>query len=92
MTGLASTDDLVVIHCNGRHPTAGRRMAGVALIAGENVSTGFIRLAGSDNAIVAALAGAQRFVVINRGSRHPGGGHVTGVADITGENVRVALA
>ena len=87
MTGRAATDDLVVIHCNGRHPTARRCVTGVALIAGANVSTGFIRLAGSGDAIMTALAGAQRFVVINGGRRHPGGGHMTGVTDITGKNM-----
>ena len=92
MTGRAATDDLVVIHCNGRHPTARRCVTGVALIAGANVSTGFIRLAGSGDAIMTALAGAQRFVVVNGGRGYPGGGHVTGVTDITSENMRRTLA
>ena len=92
VTGRAATDDLVVIHCNGRHPTAGRCVTGVALIAGANVRRCRISLTRSNDAIVTTLTGALGFVVINRRRRHPGGGHVTGVTDITGENMCRTLA
>ena len=92
MTGRAATDDLVVIHCNSRHPTTGRCVTGVALIAGANVRRCRISLTRSNDAIVTTLTGALGFVVINRRRRHPGGGHVTGVTDITGENMCRTLA
>ena len=87
MAGCTGTDDLVVIHRNGRHPATGGRMAGVALVTTVDVRTGLIRLTGGDHPVVTTLAGTLGFIVIYGRDEHPERIDVTGFAQITGENM-----
>ena len=51
-----------------------------------------ILLTGGNHPIVTTLAGAFGFIVINRGRWYPGRVDMAGFAQITGENMRGALA